>query len=306
MDYIDLLEWDPIFLTQSSYSEVSEENESDILSSFDLKPIDNDLEITRDQFRYDPEFLRARQLLDAFMKERANEGLGANTRKQAEVISVDEEMALYDKDIIGMDNPNQLLDMLLYLCGLHFALRGGNEHRRLRLNPNPQITGPFQDKDAKLRYLLYKEDVSKANAGSLTHRKVAPKCVRAFENPENRNKCIVTVFEKYKSLCKAVRVYKRTSADQQIAASNILYGLRPSDGSKKAKPSAVAGAPVGSASVECSTDESDKKTVTYNFSLNFLEERGCIDQFFYATSASDLLYFYFKTFNYSLLKEKPL
>ncbi|CAC5391425.1 unnamed protein product [Mytilus coruscus] len=368
MDGIDLLEWDPIFLTQSSYYQVSEEKESDILSYFDLKPSDNDLEITRHQFRHgrpetakslqnkieesvpknsvkninggyyrhqrsssinfftDPEFLRARQVLDAVMKERATEGLGANTRKQADVISVDEEKSLYDKGILGVDNPQQLLDTLLYLCGLHFALRGGTEHRRLRLNSNPQITGPFQDKDAKLRYLLYKEDVSKVNAGGLKHRKVVPKCVRAFENPENRNKCIVTVFEKYKSLCKtpighntlqgtvkrlctsigltgkrtnhslrasaatrlynagieeqrvaettghrsnAVRVYKRTSADQQIEASNILYGLRPSDGSKKAKPSAAAGAPVGSASVECSTDESDKKTVTCNFSFNF-------------------------------------
>ncbi|CAG2247141.1 unnamed protein product [Mytilus edulis] len=464
MDDIDLLEWDPIFLTQSSYSQVSEEKESDILSYFDLKPSDNDLEITRHQFRHgqpetvkslqnkieesvpknsvkkykwgynafnswqaerrlrpisdnlgippnclqkdlvhmdktelstslqyfiaeakkkdggtypsnsiydlfssiqgyirhqksssinfftDPEFLRARQVLDAIMKERATEGLGANARKQADVISVDEETSLYDKGILGVDNPQQLLDTLLYLCGLHFALRGGTEHRRLRLNSNPQITGPFQDKDAKLRYLLYKEDVSKANAGGLKHRKVVPKCVRAFENPENRNKCIVTVFEKYKSLCpanggkdcfyltplkhikdgqwysnnpighntlqgtvkrlcasigltgkrtnhslrasaatrlynagieeqrvaettghrsNAVRVYKRTSADQQLEASNILYGLRPSDGRKKAKPSAAAGAPVSSVSVECSTDESDKKTVTCNFSLNF-------------------------------------
>ncbi|CAG2198686.1 unnamed protein product [Mytilus edulis] len=254
-------------------------------------------------FFTDPEFLRARQVLDAIIKERATEGLGANTHKQADVISVDEETALYDKGIIGMDNPQQLLDTLLYLCGLHFALRGGNEHRRLRLNLNPQITGPFQDKDAKLRYLLYKEDVSKANAGGLKNRKVAPKC--DSKTPIGHNTLQGTV----KRLCtsigltgkrtnhslrasadtrfynagieeqrvaettghrsKAVRVYKRTSADQQIEVLNILYGVRPSDGSKKAKLSAAAGAPVGIASVECSTDESDKKTVTCNFSFNF-------------------------------------
>ncbi|XP_063427255.1 uncharacterized protein LOC134710786 [Mytilus trossulus] len=405
MDDIDLLECDPIFLTQSSYSQLSEEKETDILSYFDLKPNDNDLEITRHKFRHgqpetvkslqnkieesvpknsvtkykwgynafnswqaerslrpisdnlgippnclqkdlvhmdetelstslqyfiaeakkkdggtypsnsiydlfssiqgyirhqksssinfftNPEFLRARQVLDAVKKERATEGLGANTRKQADVISVDEETSFYDK-----------------------------------------------------------EDVIKANAGGLKHRKVVPKCVPAFENPEKRNKGIVTVFEKYKSLCSAnggkdcfyltplkhikdgqwysnnpighntlqgtvkglctsigltgkrtnhslrasattrlynagieeqcvaettghrsnaVRVYKRTSADQQIEASNILYGLRPSDKRKKAKPSAAAGAPVSSALVEYSTDESDKKSVTCNFSFNF-------------------------------------
>ncbi|CAC5394662.1 unnamed protein product [Mytilus coruscus] len=154
----------------------------------------------------------------------------ANTRKQADVISVDEETALYHKGILGMDNSQQLLDTLLYLCGLHFALRGGNEHRRLRINfnpLNPQITGPFQDKDAKLRYLLYKEDVSKANAGGLKHRKVAPKCVRALENPENRNKCIVTVFEKYKSLwhCETSigLTGKRTNHSLRASAATRLY-----------------------------------------------------------------------------------
>ncbi|CAG2205783.1 unnamed protein product [Mytilus edulis] len=196
-----------------------------------------------------PEFLRARQVLDAIMKERATEGLGANTHKQADVISVDEETALYDKGVLGMDNPQQPLDTLLYLCGLHFALRGGNEHRRLRLNLNPQITCPFQDKDAKLRYpfLRASADTRFYNAG-IEEQRVA-------ETTGHRSK--------------AVRVYKRTSADQQIEVLNILYGVRPSDGSKKAKLSAAAGAPVGIASVECSTDESDKKNVTCNFSFNF-------------------------------------
>ncbi|CAC5424390.1 unnamed protein product [Mytilus coruscus] len=227
MDDIDLIESDPIFLTQNSYSEVNEEN--DILSSFDLKPIENDLKITRYQFRHgqletatslqnkieesvpknsnclfslehfiaeakqkdggkypshsiydlissiqgyirhrksssinnftDPEFLRAGQVLDTIMKERATEGLGSNTRKQTGVISRDEDT----------DSPQQLLDTLRYWCGFHFVLREGNGHRRIRLNLNPQITDPFEDKDAKLRYLLYKEGVSKANAGGLKH-----------------------------------------------------------------------------------------------------------------------------------------
>ena len=62
MDDIDLLEWDPIFLTQSSYSQVSEEKESDILSYFDFKPSDNDLEITRHQFRHgQPETVKSLQ-----------------------------------------------------------------------------------------------------------------------------------------------------------------------------------------------------------------------------------------------------
>ncbi|CAC5356801.1 unnamed protein product [Mytilus coruscus] len=284
MDGIDLLEWDPIFLTQSSYSQVSEEKESDILSYFDLKPSDNDLEITRHHFRdgqpetakslqnkieesvpknsvkkykwglnafnrwqaerrlrlisdnlgippnclqkdlgyyrhqksssinffTDPEFLRARQVLDVVLKERATEGLGANTRKQSDVISVDEETSLYGT--------------VKRLC-TSIGLTGKRTNHSLR---------------ASAATRLY-------NAGIEEHR--------VAETTGHRSN--------------AVRVYKRTSADQQIEASNILYGLRPSDGSKKAKPSAAAGTPVGIASVECSTDESDRKTVTCNFSFNF-------------------------------------
>ncbi|CAG2228325.1 unnamed protein product [Mytilus edulis] len=307
MDDIDLLEWDPIFLTQSSYSQVSEEKESDILSYFDLKPSDNDLEITRHQFRHgQPETVKS-------LQNKIEESVPKNSVKK-------------------------------YKWGYN-AFNSWQAERRLRpISDNLGIPPNCLQKD------LVHEDVSKANAGGLKHRKVVSKCVRAFENPENRNKCIVTVFEKYKSLCpanggkdcfyltplkhikdgqwysnnpighntlqgtvkrlcasigltgkrtnhslrasaatrlynagieeqrvaettghrsNAVRVYKRTSADQQIEASNILYGLRPSDGRKKAKPSAAAGAPVSSASVECSTDESDKKTVTCNFSFNF-------------------------------------
>ncbi|VDI47764.1 Hypothetical predicted protein [Mytilus galloprovincialis] len=209
-------------------------------------------------FFTDPEFLRARQVLDAIMKERATEGLGANTHKQADVISVDEETALYDKGIIGMDNPQQLLDTLLYLCGLHFALRGGNEHRRLRLNLNPQITGPHCETVLHKYWTNWK-----------THKPYTS--LRASADTRFYNDGIEEqrVAETTGHRSKAVRVYKRTSADQQIEVLNILYGVRPSDRSKKAKLSAAAGAPVGIASVECSTDESHKKTVTCNFSFNF-------------------------------------
>ncbi|VDI17089.1 Hypothetical predicted protein, partial [Mytilus galloprovincialis] len=128
-------------------------------------------------FFTDPEFLRDRQVLEAVMKKRTTAGLRANTRKQPDVISVDDEMALYVNGNLGVDNLQQLLNTLLYLCGLHFASRGGNEHRRLRLNFYPPMTVPFQDMDAKLRYLLYKETISKANVGALKHKKDAQKCV---------------------------------------------------------------------------------------------------------------------------------
>ena len=54
----------------------------------------------------------------------------------------------------------------MYLFGIHFALRGGNEHRRLRAVHSQIIKGV--DKETGLHYLEYREDVSKTNAGGIT------------------------------------------------------------------------------------------------------------------------------------------
>jgi hypothetical protein len=73
------------------------------------------------------------------MKERASAGLGANTR-QAEVISVDEENLLWESTLV-------------YLFGLHFVFRGGQEHRRLRFIISQIIPGTSKDGQ---EFLVYK------------------------------------------------------------------------------------------------------------------------------------------------------
>ncbi|XP_041379334.1 uncharacterized protein LOC121391954 [Gigantopelta aegis] len=151
----------------------------------------------------DAAFKEARAALDAVMKERSAAGLGASTRKRTEVISESEENMLWDKGLLGDNTPQQLLDTILYLTGLHFSLRGGSEHRQLRLLKNPQISGPFVDTCGR-SYLLYKEDASKSNQGGIKHRKVLPKEVRAYDNPSNPSRCYVRLFTKYKKYCQTV------------------------------------------------------------------------------------------------------
>lgn len=51
------------------------------------------------------------------MKELSGRGLGID-RKRAEVISE-------EQNILGTDTPQNLLDTLLFLLGLNFALRAG-------------------------------------------------------------------------------------------------------------------------------------------------------------------------------------
>ena len=64
------------------------------------------------------------------------------------------------------DSGTQLVKMLVYMFGLHFALQGGKEHRCLHCI-NPQIVLKYDDKGKK--YLEYTEDISKTNAGGLNN-----------------------------------------------------------------------------------------------------------------------------------------
>ncbi|XP_071078511.1 uncharacterized protein KIAA1958-like [Haliotis cracherodii] len=148
----------------------------------------------------DQQFEESRTCLDALMKELSKKGLGSSARKKTETISMDVEERLWSSGSLGEDDPRQLVDTVLYLTGLHFALRGGREHRAPRLFSNPQITGPHTDDNGR-KYLLSTEDASKTNHGGLKHRKLVLKHVRAYENTDNPKRCFVRLFEKY-TLCK--------------------------------------------------------------------------------------------------------
>ncbi len=83
----------------------------------------------------------------------------------------------------------------------HIRLEGGKEHRVLR-NPNfnPQIIVKMSNKSSQ-KYLLYTEDiVSKTNQGGLSGRKLSPKVVKAFGNP-NPQRDLVRLYQKYVNLC---------------------------------------------------------------------------------------------------------
>ncbi|XP_046377831.2 uncharacterized protein KIAA1958-like [Haliotis rufescens] len=103
-----------------------------------------------------------RSVLDAKMKLLARKGIGVEKR-QADVITEQQEDVLWETGILGEDTPQKLLDTLVYLIGLNFALRAGDEHRYLRSGSNSQLQLLMSSNGVK--QLKYTEDISKTNRG---------------------------------------------------------------------------------------------------------------------------------------------
>ena len=82
------------------------------------------------------------------------------------------EEQLWKEGYLGDDNPQKLLDTLVFSFGINLALRSGQEHHRL----SPNMFTLVEDSDGSSTYLLYTEFGSKNNASGLKDRKVANKC----------------------------------------------------------------------------------------------------------------------------------
>ena len=73
---------------------------------------------------------------------------------------MDEEYQLWKGGYLGDHSPQVLLDTMLYLSGICFAMRSGEEHRSLKITQF-QLVEP---KDSP-SHLIYYENHSKNNSG---------------------------------------------------------------------------------------------------------------------------------------------
>ena len=115
------------------------------------------------------------------MKRLRSLGLGSK-RRQAEPLTEDEEEILWGTGQLGDHNPQVLVDTVVYMNGIYFALQSGQEHRNLRFEP-PQIE--LIEPPGQRAFLRYTEDISKNNPGGLKGRKLRPMVVVQHENTEN-------------------------------------------------------------------------------------------------------------------------
>lgn len=177
----------------------------------------------------DPEFITLRHTLDNIMKERAARGLGVRNPSLPATLQI--QNRLWEMGILGDSTPDQLRDTLQWLCGFHFALRGGVELRSLRFDT--------LDRESQLRVVLdeegtvclrYREDPqNKTDQGGLNKKPHVPKVVYAYGHPDpDRN--IVKLYKRYVSLCPntmSTDAFWRQSCRGKRLTSTRWYTTRP-------------------------------------------------------------------------------
>ena len=78
----------------------------------------------------DEHFKELQLTLDVEMKRKAQEGIN-QSKKQARPVTHDEDEKLWTLGTLGSENPLQLVHTMVYLCGVHFVVRGHTELRSL-------------------------------------------------------------------------------------------------------------------------------------------------------------------------------
>jgi len=144
-------------------------------------------------FFKDREFSESRKVLDAKMRELTRNGVGLN-KKKAAPISVKTEEEMWNQGILGEDNPRKLMNTVLYLLGVQFALRSREEHRSLRFGDDSQLTLGFED---GVEFLKYREDCSKTRHGGIQDRFRQPKEVIVYSGMTDSPKDLVLLYKKY-------------------------------------------------------------------------------------------------------------
>ena len=110
-----------------------------------------------------PEFVMLHNVLDNTMKERHGQGLGLH--RSSDIITLDNEELMFNKGVLGDESPLQLLRTVIYMVGMHCALRGGNKHNILR-RPGFQSQFTFEHDQCGIERLVYCEDtLQKTNQG---------------------------------------------------------------------------------------------------------------------------------------------
>lgn len=137
-----------------------------------------------------PHFKELHKCIDSVFRQLRAEGVGAEVR-HATVINKDEENMLWEKKVLGTATPLSLLRAVFYYNGKNFCLRGGKEHRGLKISQLSRYRNPD-------RY-VYIENGSKNRSGGFMELHVENKVVPIYANQHCPDRCHVRLLDEYLS-----------------------------------------------------------------------------------------------------------
>ena len=123
-------------------------------------------------------------VIDTYFRELREEGVGA-----LKLLPKRRNRPLWEKGVLGVDTPESLLRAVFYYNGKNFCLRGGKEHRALKLSQIVRHHDPV--------HYLYTENGSKNRSGSFNQLRLENKSVPVYACAEAGVRCHVAILDKY-------------------------------------------------------------------------------------------------------------
>ena len=124
--------------------------------------------------------------MDSLDRKLRSEGVGAE-KHLAKPFTIDDENKFWSLGEMGMNTPVSLLQAVFYYNGKIFCLRGGEEHRNLKVS---------QFRRTEKGY-TYTETSSKNCQGGMSQLKLKKKCIEIVENKEAGDRCHCKLLDAY-------------------------------------------------------------------------------------------------------------
>ena len=139
----------------------------------------------------DERFSRLHTVPDNLSRQLHKNGIGTS-KVQARIVTFAEEEQLWASGAIGTETPEALQNAVFFYCGIYLCLRGGEEHRQLKLSQFKveEVENPHNTSET-IKCLTYTEHGSKNRPGSTHQVHLANKVVHHYANSSLGNYCFV-------------------------------------------------------------------------------------------------------------------
>ena len=136
-------------------------------------------------------FIKLHNAIDNVFKQLRKDGIGSGS-KHAEIVTKVEENQLWEAGVLGTSDPKTLLRTVFYLNGKNFCLRGGQEHRELKISQLTWVSCPQEG-------YIYTENASKNQSGGFAQLSVEHKVVPVYASTAGPERCHIQILDLYLS-----------------------------------------------------------------------------------------------------------